>query len=148
MMIGQTMKDITLEVRSVKEVTSGQKTYSVIVLEDPISKRILPISAPAKAAEYITSALAGELNDRPDVYSLVSSMMRAMGTEMTHVTIEKSPNTTKPIYNANMCVTSKREDGSTFFAVLQGRPSDVIPMAILQGADIRAAEDLLNDPQD
>ena len=139
------MNLITLKVKSVEKVSSGKKDYSVITLEDPTSKRVLKISAPSSAPKHVTDALEGIVQERADIYSLISSMMKVMDVTIAHATIERSP-TNRKMYNANICLTRPDDDDKTFYAILQGRPSDAIPMAILHSAEIRAEESLLNEP--
>ncbi len=136
---------VTLKVKSVEKITSGKKDYSVIILEDPATKRVLKISAPSSAPKHVNDAMEGIVQERADIYSLVSSMMKAMDITIAHTTIERSPTNSK-MYNAKICLTRPEDEGKTFYAILQGRPSDAIPMAILHSADIRAEESLLNEP--
>ena len=139
------MNLIPLQVKSVEKVSSGKKDYSVIILEDPATKKVLKISAPSTAPKHVKDAIDGVVQERADIYSLISSMMKAMDISIAHATIERSTSNSK-MYNARICLTRPEDDNKTFYAILQGRPSDAIPMAILHSAEIRAEESLLNEP--
>jgi bifunctional DNase/RNase len=137
---------VSLKFTSVEEIVDRDRKCSVVTLSDPVTNRKLTIAAPDYSASYIKMANEKILPERANVYTLVSSMLKAMGISISHITIERSSSISDAFdATANICMKKPGDPGKLIYSILKGKPSDIIPLALLHDAEIRAKEDTLDE---
>lgn len=115
----------------------GQQKAFVVILQERVGTRVLPIWIGRPEAESIATQLHGIPRERPMTHDLVRSLVMALDGTLTQVVVTRVVEHT---YYAEMHFARA---GESF--VVDARPSDAIAIALRLGAPLFAAEELLNE---
>jgi bifunctional DNase/RNase len=118
-----------MQVAAVGMSAAGQP---VLLLEDPTTRRYLPIWIGPAEADAIALASRGVLTERPLTHTLIVNVAHAFGHRLRRVLITEVQ---EGIFLAELVFA----DGTRVSA----RPSDAVALAVRAGATIHADDDLL-----
>ncbi|TMK33810.1 MAG: bifunctional nuclease family protein [Actinobacteria bacterium] len=117
----------------------GSEDRTYVMLRSAEASRALDIQIGSAEAFAISSALEGKRWDRPMTHDLLGEVIAALGATLRHVVI--TDHREDDVYIAEMDLTDR--DGGAIR--VSARPSDVVALALRQGAPILVNEALFAD---
>jgi bifunctional DNase/RNase len=141
------MSDTEVTIKVAKKIIVDKKPKGILILECRASGKILSMEVPAASVDRIDAALNKVEKERPDMHDLTSSLMRSMDLTLQRVVLKRSMEA--DVYDAHAYVTRVIEQDTSHsqYVVLEGRPSDLIPLAIILDTPIATEEALLHEPE-
>ena len=107
----------------------------VVVLRERDGLRTLPIFIGEPEGRAMVSNLTGLQTPRPMTYQMAASLVAALSGSVTEVRVVR--------LSENAFIAEVALEGPSGAKVVDARPSDAINLALLVGAPVRAAEELL-----
>jgi RNA polymerase sigma factor (sigma-70 family) len=124
-----------VDVRREPAFVPGAARTHVVVLRERGGQRTLPIFIGEPEGRALVSNLTGRQTPRPMIYQMAASMVAALSGSVAEVRVVR--------LSENTFIAEVALEGPSGAKVVDARPSDAINLALLVGAPIRAADELL-----
>ena len=124
-----------VDVRREPAFEPGAGRTHVVVLRERDGLRTLPIFIGEPEGRAMVSNLTGLQTPRPMTYQMAASLVAALSGSVTEVRVVR--------LSENAFIAEVALEGPSGAMVVDARPSDAINLALLVGAPVRAAEELL-----
>ncbi len=125
-----------VDVKRERAVGRGGGRAHAIVLHERDGDRVLPIFIGEPEGRAMASTLTGLQTPRPMTYQMVASVIAALSGSVREVRVVRLTETT---YVAELIL-----DGPSGLHTVDARPSDAINLAVLSGAPVRVATEVLD----
>ena len=125
-----------VDVRREPEAVPGGGRAHVVVLEERAGDRVLHIFIGEPEGRAMASTLTGFQTPRPMTYQLAASLVAALSGSVDEVRVVR--------LSENTYIAEVLLGGPSGTKVVDARPSDAINLALLTGASVRVASDVLD----
>ncbi len=119
---------IELSIVALSESLSKPGNYA-LMLEDPASKRRIPLIIGTAEAQAIAMAMEKMIPVRPTTHDLFYDVLQRLNTTLTSVLIDR-------VDHNNVFFARLNLDGPTGSLLLDARPSDAIALAVRAGCPV------------